>query len=781
MTVVKKIIALVVSSSLLLSCMATGYVAQREYQIALDGLVNNALALALNRPDLQLYFYRRDQSRLKDILGDFLEPNAVSVAIAYSNLGEVLAGRDATNTTPSHLPPLESIRAHLSVTDSGLTAFDRKNNLSGSGFWSSLIASDPIIHLTMPVFSPINPTAKGLSASDFVEALIEPDTNNSLVVMGYINLAIDRTILFHDIRSTVSRVFWGCLTLLMLFAVLLYRITRRTTTHLTQLTQLAKTILSGEVESKIDIGDSDELKDIAKVLNGVVESTANHTYEVGLDHKLLVLKADERASQLSLRDKELSKATEEISATKEQLHRLANYDRLTSLPNRQLFAEQLDLLLRLCARNTKPLALLFLNLNNFHRINESLGLNAGDLLLQEVGKRLVSCLRSSDMLAHYVTSDGGTNISRLGGDEFAMALSQLDSIDSAGLVAQRVIDKLAEPMTIDDQELVITSGIGIAVAPRNGMDVEGLLRSASTAMHHAKSTNGSAFLFYNQDMEATGQDDLKLESELRKAIDRNELSLHYQPQVDTTDGSIVCAEALLRWEHPEYGQISPARFIPLAEKIGLIGELGDWVLVEACHQMAFFKEQGLKLPRIAINISPQQFTPAFVIRLREILQSAELSPSMLELGLTEVILMDNDSTVFRFLQELKEIGVYLSLENFGTSHAPLSYLSRHPLDEIKIDRSFVNDCDKRKDAGRLVKAIIAMVKSLNLRTVAEGVETEGQYRFLAENGVDIMRGYLFSKPVPAAGLQQLLVVPWHFMTLLQRMALLADTTSSSEP
>ncbi len=472
------------------------------------------------------------------------------------------------------------------------------------------------------------------------------------------------------------------------------------------------------------------------VFNAMIDGSANKKYEAGLDHKLLTLRADERAAQLSIREQQLSKATEEISATREALHRLANYDLLTSLPNRQLFIEQLELLLRVCARNAKPLAVLFLNLDNFSRINESLGRSAGDSLLQEVGKRLVSCLRSSDILAHYRNANEELNVARFGGDEFAVVLGQLDSIDAAGLVAQRIIDRLVEPVTINGHELVVNSSIGIAIAPRNGMDAEGLLRSASTAMHEAKSTGDSNFLFYREDMQAADQDDLKIESELRRAIDRNELTLHYQPQVDTTNGSIICAEALLRWENPTFGRVSPARFIPLAEKIGLIWELGDWVLVEVCRQMKAFRDQGLELPRIAINISPQQFKPAFVTRLREVLLAANLSPSMLELGLSEVILMDNDSDILKFLQELKETGVYLSLENFGTNHAPISYLGRHPLDEIKIDRSFVLDCDTRKDAARLLKAIIAMAKSLNLHIVAEGVETAGQYRFLAANGVN---------------------------------------------
>jgi len=424
------------------------------------------------------------------------------------------------------------------------------------------------------------------------------------------------------------------------------------------------------------------------------------------------------------------------------------------------------------------MALLLLELDDFHRINDSLGRSAGDLVLQEVGKRLSGCLRGSDLLAANVDSDQELNMSRFGGDEFAMVLSQLDSIDTAGLVAQRLTETLVAPMTIEERELIVKPNIGISVAPRNGMEAEDLLRCATTAMYQAKSISEGNFLFYRDDMEDTGQDELKMESELRKAIERDELSLHYQPQVDTSNGSIICAEALLRWNHPEFGPVSPAQFIPLAEKNGLIWELGEWVLVEACRQMAEFIEQGLELPRVAINISPRQIQPAFVTRLREVLQSSGISPSMLELGLSEAVLMDHDSIALKFLQELKEIGVYLSLENFGTGHAPIGYLSRHPLDEIKIDRSFVSDCDTRKSTASLVKAIIAMAKSLELRTVAEGVETEGEYRFLADNGVSVMRGYLFSKPITAAELQELLVVPWHYMAQLQRMALMADLSSS---
>lgn len=775
MTVANKMFFLFICAWLLLTCVATGYVAHREYQVALDNVIDVSLARMQNRPDLQLYFYRGDQSRLLQTLEDFLQKDVVSTATAYSNLGEKLAERRAEDASPQ-LPSLQSILSQTSETESSLIAMEQGQKLSGTGYWATLFASEPTLYLTNPIFFPFNPATEGLGFENFAEALDKPGATGSFIVIGYIQLAIDPSGIRRDIRPAVGRVFLYSLLLFVLCAIPGYLIARRASLPFTQLKQLAHQILSGDSGELVKVVESAEFNDITRVLQGVLEGTSNHKQAVDLEHKLLQLKAEERAAQLSLREQELTKATEEISAAREQLHRLANYDRLTSLPNRQLFTEQLNVLLRLCARNAKPLALLFLNLKNFHHINESLGRSAGDLLLQEIGKRLANCLRSSDMLAHYVNADNDLSISRIGGDEFAIALSQLDNIDSAGLIARRVRDRLMETMTIDGHELVVNPSIGIAVAPRNGMDAEELLRAACTAMHHTKFEEGADFLFYNEEMQGTGQDDLKLESELRKAIDRNELRLLYQPQVDTTNGSIICAEALLRWDHPEYGPVSPARFIGLAEETGLIWELGDWVLVEACRQMRAFTDQGLVLPRIAINISPQQLRPAFITRLREVLRATKLLPSALELGLSEVILMANDANVLQFLQELKETGVYLSLENFGTNHAPISYLSRHPLDEIKIDRSFVVDCDKRKDNARLVRAIVAMARSLDLHTVAEGVETEGEYRFLAENKVGIMRGYLFSKPVSAAEMQRLLLVPWHFMSQIQRMALLAETS-----
>ncbi|HHH76533.1 MAG TPA: diguanylate cyclase, partial [Phycisphaerae bacterium] len=643
------------------------------------------MAKVLSRPDLPVDTYHQNETRLTQILGEFLEPAAVTVAVAYNSDGEILARRDRANASPHNLPPFATVRANVAIVEPGLMGLGPERDPVGTGYWSSLISGESLIHLTMPVFSPVNPTQKNLTTLDFVTALSGPGAQNSLVVIGYIHLGIDRKQLLHGIRPAVSRVFYGCLVLILLCAVAVFLMTRRITEPLSQLAKLADQVASGEHREYVQIKGGKEFKEIAAVLNGVIGGVTSYKKEIEVDRKLLSWKVDESTSKLSMRDEELHKAADEITETKGQLHQMAYYDSLTSLPNRRLFTEQLSLLLRLNERNGKPLALLFIDLDNFKRINDSLGHSAGDLLLREVGKRLLGCLRSSDILTHYVESGPRIDVSRLGGDEFTVVLNQLDSIDSAGLVAQRLIDRLSEPMIIDDHELVVTPSVGIAVAPRDADDVEGLLRAAGTAMYHAKASTRGDFLFYNEEMQAAGLDRLKLESDLRKAIERNELLLHYQPQVDIANGSIVGAEALLRWEHPEYGLIPPFRFIPLAEEFGLIEEFGDWVLVEVCRQMNEFREQDLELPKVAINVSPFQFNPLFINRVKEVLIQADLPASMLELGLSEGILTNNDQSTIKSLRELTELGVYLSVDNFGMSYAPLSYLGNCPLDELKID------------------------------------------------------------------------------------------------
>ena len=776
MTIASRIIVLFIATGLILVSMATAFLTVRDYEAALNNLVERAVVRAQDRPELQYAFYREDAAALQPLLENFLDSHTVTQVWAFNNLGDELVALRAPNAAAQSLS-LAAIRSSAAVPDTALVAFDSNLTETGAGFWSTLIANDPILYLSIPVFSPVGPVGRHLGLYDFMAALGPAKAGASLVVIGYLNLALDHGVLLHQVSATANRIFAVGFLLLVLCTIPVYLYTRRTTAPITKLNSVAASFLSGKFERTLTADPVGEYRDIALVINGAIKNSVKRVQEVDLEHKLLLLTAGERASQLSQREEELTRVTQEITATKKELHRLANYDHLTSLPNRQLFVEQLALLLRMCARDAKPLAVFIMNIDNFHRINDSLGRSAGDALLQEVGNRLAGCLRGSDVLAHNVDSQVNSNISRLSGDEFALALGQLDSVESAGVVAQRIIDQLMQPMTVDSHELVIVPKIGIATAPRNGLDTDKLLRSATTAMHHARSVSGGSFLYFNDDMEDTGRFDIKMEAELRRAIQREELSLRYQPQVDTTNGSIVCAEAFLRWQHPEFGEVSPAQFIQLAEETGLIWELGDWVVTRVCRQVSEFARQGIELPRVAVNVSSQQVQPAFVARLREVLRESGLAPSKLELGLSEAILVNRDNTVQKFLQELKELGVYLSLEKFGTSHAPIGYLSRYPLDEIKIDHSFVAGCDQSASSARLVKAIIAMSDSLGLPAVAEGVETEAECRFLSENGVIKMRGYLFSKPVTAEELQELLAVPWHYMGQIQRMAQLAELRS----
>ena len=620
--------------------------------------------------------------------------------------------------------------------------------------------------MTLPIFSVVNPNNKNLARADFGYALSDPNLVGSLHVIGYVHLIISRTMILASIAPFIAITLLGYLLLILLCSIVTLIVSRRITAPLSRLARIASGISSGEIDQDMRVDGSGEVKEIAIMLNTIIGGLNSYKTKMDVDHQLLSMKVEERTEQLSKRNAELNTAVKEVTETKDRLRKLAYFDSLTSLPNRRLFIEQLNLLLKLTERNGQMLALLFLDLDNFKRINDSLGHSAGDLLLREVAARLSSCVRDSDVVAHYVDSGSKIDVSRLGGDEFTVVLNQIDNADSAGMVAQRLIDALGAPMIIDGHELVVTPSIGIAIAPRDATGVEGLLKAADTAMYHAKSTGKNNFLYYSSEMDAAGVERLKLETDLRKAVELNQLVLHYQPQVDTITGTVVGAEALIRWNHPEHGLVPPFKFIPLAEEMGLIGELGEWTLLEACRQMKKIQDMGLKLPKIAVNVSALQFTAAFIKRVAEILQETQLEPSSLELEMTEGVIMDNANSTVQALHDLKELGVSLSIDDFGTGYSSLSYLSRFPLDELKIDRSFVVDFAKSENDASLVIAIIAMGKSMNLNLVAEGVETHEQYHFLTSHGANVIQGFLFSKPVIAEELVPLLA-PYHFLQQIE--------------
>jgi diguanylate cyclase (GGDEF)-like protein/PAS domain S-box-containing protein len=443
----------------------------------------------------------------------------------------------------------------------------------------------------------------------------------------------------------------------------------------------------------------------------------------------------------------------------QRIRRLALYDSLTELPNRQFFKEQLSHSLGHAARLGQKVAVLVLDLDRFKRINDTLGHNVGDQLLAAVGSRLTQSLRVADYVTRADAAPMAGNLARLGGDEFTIQVSGLAQAADVAKIVRRILGVLSQPFDVGGQEVVVTASAGIAVYPDDGQDVDALLKNADSAMYHAKSLGKDNYQFFSPSMNASSLSKLTLENQLRKAIDRGELLLHYQPKVDASTSRIAGVEALVRWQHPEHGMVPPGEFIPLAEETGLIVPIGDWVLGEAARQAAAWRAAGLKLS-IAVNMASPSFAqPDFVTKVAAVLFQAKLEPGAIELELTESVLMQDVEGARETLRALKSHGVGLSVDDFGTGYSSLAYLRRLPIDTLKIDRSFVRDVITNAEDASITGAIIDLGKSLGLAVVAEGVETEAQAAFLRGRGCTLMQGFLFSRPVPADQITAMVLNP----------------------
>ena len=450
----------------------------------------------------------------------------------------------------------------------------------------------------------------------------------------------------------------------------------------------------------------------------------------------------------------------ERQQSEEKVRQLAYFDSLTGLANRECFKEHLVQAIAMARHNHRQLAILFLDLDNFKRINDTLGHNVGDILLKAVAARLRSCVRVSDALMRFDTVDSDEQIARLGGDEFTILLSEVGSHGDVARVAKRILDTLAKPLTVGGHEVFITPSIGIAMFPQDGEDVESLLKHADMAMYYAKHCGKNLYKFYTESMKNAAIRRMTVENHLRKAIERGELTLHYQPQIDLMNGQICGAEALLRWDNAELGPVSPAEFIPLAEETGLIIPIGAWALRIACAQAKAWQDAGLALPRIAVNISVLQFVQTdFTDLVLQILNETGLSPHTLELEITESLLMKDAEGAIRTLGILKDHGVQFAIDDFGTGYSSLSYLKRFPIDRLKIDKAFVQDITVDPDDAAITAAVIAMAGSMNLGVVAEGVETGAQLNFLRKKHCGEVQGYYLSKPLPISDMEALLQQP----------------------
>ncbi|MGV8894695.1 MAG: EAL domain-containing protein [Burkholderiaceae bacterium] len=431
-------------------------------------------------------------------------------------------------------------------------------------------------------------------------------------------------------------------------------------------------------------------------------------------------------------------------AAQDHIQHLARFDALTGLPNRVLLTDRTNQALSMAQRSHTSLALLFLDLDRFKNVNDSLGHSIGDALLVALAQRLSAGVREQDIL------------SRLGGDEFILVLPETDAAGAAH-IARILLEAMAKPYQIKLHELTITASIGIALYPDNAVDFESLSKCADIAMYRAKHDGRNNFCFYSPEMQARSVRTLQLENALRRALERNQLELHYQPQVSLRDGSIIGAEALLRWNHPELGSISPCEFIPIAEDSGQILQIGEWVLRTAARQCRAWTETVLAPFTMAVNLSALQFRhPQLTALVMQIIEQEGLPPSCIELELTESAAMDNPLAAIAVMDSLHACGIRMSIDDFGTGYSSLSYLKRFQVYKLKIDQSFVRDIAADPEDDTIVGAIISMAHSLGLQTIAEGVETEQQLAFLREQGCDEVQGYYFSKPLPAEQFEGLL-------------------------
>lgn len=452
-------------------------------------------------------------------------------------------------------------------------------------------------------------------------------------------------------------------------------------------------------------------------------------------------------AQLVISTIEAHKMTEQIEAAKVELDHLAHHDVLTNLPNRMLLQDRICQAIELARRQGSQFAVMFLDLDRFKHINDSLGHAVGDLLLQSVAHCLVSCVRQSD------------TISRQGGDEFIVLLANIEHASHAALSAQKIIEALALPHRVDGHILHISASVGVSIYPDDGADVASLLKNADTAMYCAKESGRNNFKFFEADMNAHAVQRHFIEVSLRLALERNEFVLYYQPKVNLQSATIVGVEALIRWQHPERGMLSPANFVSIAEDCGLILPIGRWVLREACRQARAWYQEGLAPITIAVNTSALEFRAKdFIDYVRATLEETCLEANYLELELTESVLMRDATSTDFVLHALAGMGVKLAVDDFGTGYSSLSYLRRFPVDTLKIDQSFVRHLSTNLDDATIVSAVINMGKSLKKRVIAEGVETPDQCAFLIAQDCDEGQGYFFGRPMSAPELGNLLRV-----------------------
>ncbi|MBU0945924.1 MAG: EAL domain-containing protein [Proteobacteria bacterium] len=462
-----------------------------------------------------------------------------------------------------------------------------------------------------------------------------------------------------------------------------------------------------------------------------------------------------------------SEAFNDVVDKQKQIQELAFFDHLTGLANRTMFKDSLEHVLTESTAEETQLAVLFMDLDRFKTINDTLGHHIGDILLKNVAERINTCIRESDTFSRLKKNESKSYVSRLGGDEFTIMLPKLRNPEDASKVAQRINTSLAQAFTIETHEIFISASIGISIFPLDGTNAEILMKHADLAMYHAKEKGKNGFQFYKKSLNIKARERLSFENAIRKAVANDEFSLWYQPQVNLQDGRINGAESLTRWNHPTLGQVSPSDFIPSIEELGLILPFTDWVIRQAAKQQCYWQKNGIRPLRLAVNISSKHFVQQHLPdKFRRAIDDSTLKPYSFEVEITESVMAEQSGETLEILQHLKGLGMTISVDDFGTGYSSLMYLKTFPINSIKIDRFFVKDIMTSPQDAAIVQAIIAMAQSLEMTVIAEGIETSDQFRMLRDMGCDMGQGYLFSPAIPAEDFTKLVLENTSFNDLL---------------
>ncbi|MGD2007388.1 MAG: EAL domain-containing protein [Cellvibrionales bacterium] len=623
---------------------------------------------------------------------------------------------------------------HSTVEDGTLAATSYRGALAGLPYM------DRMFLLSVPILSPLDPLRSDVSLDAYRLAQSKYDGVGARYVVGYLEQGIYLGDIVLSVATSSGKILGIALLILLLVFAFARSHARAISKPLVKMAEVAQAISAEEVPAKIKLPKrrNDEMAEITRVLNSVIDGLQRMRTKMEVDRSLMNLRADSSA-------RKLDKATAEVDRTRHQIHRVSYFDPVTGLANRRLMLEHMSLLIQIASRERRHLGLVLLDISSIRRVHEAMGRESSDEVLRQLASRVIETVRESDLISHEPMAQ---DIARLDSDEFCVVMHGIHESEGAMTAAKRLVDVIQEPLTVNGESIRIETFAGVAIAPIHARSPEGLVRAADVALNAARERkNGYPALFDNE-MDERGSERFQLEVDLRNANYDKEFYLLYQPQVNPDNGALLGVEALLRWRHPSRGNVPPFKFIPIAEQSGQIEAVGNWVVRRACADLQKLKSEGKAPPRVSVNMSSAQLGDAFVRVVRNAIDEYQVAPGELGLEITEGILVESVESVIEDLSTLhNDVGVHLSVDDFGTGYSSLSYLSKFPIDELKVDRSFVMAMEHDANAHQLTGAIIAIGQQLGLTVIVEGVENLKQLNLIKALGPVGIQGFYFSEPL----------------------------------